>query len=772
MKSGFMGRIRAAYDVVVGKSAFAQAFLTGRDITGMDWNLGKMVRPYEQSAWINRAIQLKVDEITRVPLKFYDGESEFTDPTFLAWWRAPFLGQNRRPLALIDARKQLASWPDLGGEYFIVLGDDWLNPFASRSWKSLERPIIARPDRMRHVVTNGELMGWVFTDAAGHQHTLLPEQVIHSPLWNPYDDWRGLATVKVVLNAAEADYLAGVYVRNLMRNNGDQGVFVIAKNGVVSDEQREQIVASLREKRMKSLRGDFAPAFLTGDITVEDPKAQAPNADLNAGRLLSRHEIFLGLGVPPAMSDVKASYSIGADSDRFALITGTSMPLSSRVDAGLTLVASIMMGRVRAVNGLWEPSGPLLEAETDWDDHPVMQQVRRERVDTALKLWGTGMPMESANEYLDLGMQEFEGWDQGYLPFNVAPVAPVDATAPAKPADPIDAAEFDEDAADDEDPETAGDSQDDPDDEDPDVKTVRLLMLAKRRQAQTVARRQEQELDELRIFACACHGSPLVAAKDRDAARVALARKHLRSRLPSVKEFHSRISRELMTARIETLKKIDLHRGAIDAAASKKAVQKAAAADLVFNEANFRAGLLASLRKQAAITLETAGQQVYDEIGRDDPFKMASQDVLAYVRDRENKLSGVSDEVHQKIKDTLQEGIEAGDTADQLAGRVKGAFNEINAGRARTIASTETSAAFGAGRDKAMKDAGIEWKEWLTSGNANVRPAHAAAEGQIVRINEPYNVDGEPLMFPGDSAGSPGNVINCHCVSIPKAKGP
>ena len=68
-----------------------------------------------------------------------------------------------------------------------------------------------------------------------------------------------------------------------------------------------------------------------------------------------------------------------------------------------------------------------------------------------------------------------------------------------------------------------------------------------------------------------------------------------------------------------------------------------------------------------------------------------------------------------------------------------------------------------------MKEAGFEWKEWLTARDEKVREAHWAADGQIVRINEPFEVGGEALMWPGDLNGSPGNIINCRCTVNPAA---
>ena len=55
--------------------------------------------------------------------------------------------------------------------------------------------------------------------------------------------------------------------------------------------------------------------------------------------------------------------------------------------------------------------------------------------------------------------------------------------------------------------------------------------------------------------------------------------------------------------------------------------------------------------------------------------------------------------------------------------------------------------------------------------NANVRSAHLQAgldypPERAIPLDEAFIVGGEALMYPGDPAGSPGNVINCHCIQI------
>lgn len=43
------------------------------------------------------------------------------------------------------------------------------------------------------------------------------------------------------------------------------------------------------------------------------------------------------------------------------------------------------------------------------------------------------------------------------------------------------------------------------------------------------------------------------------------------------------------------------------------------------------------------------------------------------------------------------------------------------------------------------------------------RDDHAAAHGQEALLGGMFSVGGESLAYPGDPAGSPGNIINCLC---------
>lgn len=61
-------------------------------------------------------------------------------------------------------------------------------------------------------------------------------------------------------------------------------------------------------------------------------------------------------------------------------------------------------------------------------------------------------------------------------------------------------------------------------------------------------------------------------------------------------------------------------------------------------------------------------------------------------------------------------------------------------------------------------------KEWMTAIDGRERPAHRAADAQIVDFKERFLVGGEQLFHPGDPAGSAKNVVNCRCSTAPFPK--
>jgi SPP1 gp7 family putative phage head morphogenesis protein len=563
--------------------------------------------------------------------------------------------------------------------------------------------IIARPDRMAPILDGGKLLGWTFTDGSGRRHPLIPDQVISSRYWNPEDDWRGAAPLRTALMAAESDYASGRFWKSLAESNGDLGETVIAPNGI-DPAQVEQIKMSLRRKRAAAKRGKYEPMFLVGDLKTEAPHIQSPDAASAAQRLANRHEVFIALGVPPSFAEVTASYSIGSASDRYKLIEETCMPIAAKIAECIEVVSERLIGR-------------RVMAEFDFDDHSTMQQVRAERVAAGKSLHERGMPWAVISEYLDLGLKPFAGWDQAWLPMALVAV-----------------------------PETQDDKTQDPreegEEETPAVaavagleKLLRTAVAGARQGASTVAAKAPVPPDKL-------------------------WQKIMAGRAPYQRRVRVIVDRALFDARKEVLANL------AEAEQAQRAV-RSGAFDFLFDLGEFLKALVEPIFRVLTEAHAAAGAELLaDELGSKEPFTVDANGI-ARLAARKNFIKDAATGMWEATRDSLTEGLEAGESFAKLAERVRAKFNGFSKERSMMIAVTETGIAMESGRHDAMVQSGAEWKQWLTCEDDRVRLTHYQVNGKIVPMDEAWQVGGVAMMYPCDPNGSPSEIINCRCIHGP-----
>jgi len=394
---------------ITGKTAGWQNAIFGDIGEGSGEGSADLTKPYAKSAWVRSAIQFVAAPIAMRPLLITadrrGGDVVVEDPALTKFWEAPAraAGGKLNRQDLLEATVGLLK---LKGQAFWILDDTWETP------RGLKSPLIlARADSMHAVVDGGELIGWLWTDAGGTRNTLIPDQVIHLKFWNPYHDILGLAEWEGAMMAAESDYAAGTFARNLAKNNGDRGPYVVGKGGMFTDEQIKQVSAQIRMKRELGRRGDFRGAFIPADVEIKEPALNAVDSAYVTQRLENRKEVYAAFGVPPSFADPQASYSIGSASDRFRLIEDTCMPLAAKIADAMELVSARFLG-----------TGETIFVEFDWDSHSTMQQVRAERFTTATQAVDRGMPWRQAGEYFRLKLPRFPGDEVGRVPFNLTEI--------------------------------------------------------------------------------------------------------------------------------------------------------------------------------------------------------------------------------------------------------------------------------------------------------------------------------------------------------------
>ena len=148
-------------------------------------------------------------------------------------------------------------------------------------------------------------------------------------------------------------------------------------------------------------------------------------------------------------------------------------------------------------------------------------------------------------------------------------------------------------------------------------------------------------------------------------------------------------------------------------------------------------------------------------------------DYLAQVR---NRLVRIPEEVFDLIAHEVATGVNLGESIPQLRDRIDMVLSTTGSerwpNRATVVARTETIGALNAGRAEAFRAAGetdpdLELERvWLATEDHRTRSTHKAADGQRVALASPFIVGGAELMFPGDPAGPPQEVIQCRCTML------
>jgi len=136
------------------------------------------------------------------------------------------------------------------------------------------------------------------------------------------------------------------------------------------------------------------------------------------------------------------------------------------------------------------------------------------------------------------------------------------------------------------------------------------------------------------------------------------------------------------------------------------------------------------------------------------------------LKDAMNITQTTKDIIQKILTDAAITGIGIDDIVKEITD------NDFPEVRARRIARTETVAAANIAGDIIAKESGLEMnKEWLAILDQRTRPDHYAIHGTIIEQDLKFDVNGNPMRFPGDRGTDgidtpPGETINCRCVAV------
>ena len=125
--------------------------------------------------------------------------------------------------------------------------------------------------------------------------------------------------------------------------------------------------------------------------------------------------------------------------------------------------------------------------------------------------------------------------------------------------------------------------------------------------------------------------------------------------------------------------------------------------------------------------------------------------------------SSITGTVVDKVRKVIAEGEASAQSVTQIGRNIQ-KLSGLTRPQAARIARTETHSASMFAQDAYAESTGLNpIREWLTTLDGRERISHDVANGQQREVGEPFDIDGYDLMYPGDPAGPPEEIINCRC---------
>lgn len=360
---------------------------------------------YKVYTWVKKALSVIANNFAPLPVRVVDEEGEAIDEHPVS----------RLLMAVNDQMTPPALWERyivhkfLGGEaFFEVVEGSGGAPF--ELWPRRPNEVGLKPDVSEERALFPRVAQYLWPDEDGK---IEPEMMWHDKFYNPRNEWRGLAPIAAVRHGIVIDMFAQAWSKAFLRSGARPDYAYISGVPLTRTEKKE--LEFEIQQRFAGPGNNHKPIILDPDSDVKPLMFVPKDIEWLEQRKFSRDEVGAIFGVPDGiMGYGRETYD---NSDRLnanmkALWTITLLPLVERRDASLTHFFSKQRTDLE----------PGLKIQTDISGVGVLQEDDSPKIEKAKNLFSIGVPFNTIDDRLDLGIGEIPGGDVGYLPGNLLPI--------------------------------------------------------------------------------------------------------------------------------------------------------------------------------------------------------------------------------------------------------------------------------------------------------------------------------------------------------------
>ena len=360
-----------------------------------DFNQEAAIREgYKASAWVYACVKKRADAVASVPLvvevKTADG-----------WQAAPahplqrLLDEPNPDMDIGEVMRLMVTHLDLCGNAYLLKTRASGPPL--ELWPMLPTEVAPIPGTERLV------------DYYQHKNRpaerIAAQDVFHATYCNPESLYLGMSPLQAAGRGVDVDNAAAAWQKISMTNRGvPDGIFNF--DDELTEEQYEAAKAAVASQYSEGRKN-----WVLSRVKYQQMSLTPIEMDFIATRQNAMQQICAVYGTPSEMiSGMGDANRASSDTVRRTFWIDTITPLLQELQSTLNLSLAREFGRAGQ-----------LRIRFDTSAVPALQEDYSAKVANAKALWSMGVPFDVISDKLDLGIEEIEGGDMGYLPSGVIP---------------------------------------------------------------------------------------------------------------------------------------------------------------------------------------------------------------------------------------------------------------------------------------------------------------------------------------------------------------
>ena len=354
---------------------------------------------YKAVPWVYASVKKRADAVASVPLvveELVNGEWE-AKPTH------PLQQLLNNPNPHMDTgeiMRLFVTHLDLSGNgLWLKIRAGQLNA-PMELWPLLPGYITATPGREKLIAK--------YTYSLNAKQEYLGEDVVHAAYTNPDSLIWGMSPLQAAAKGVDVDNEAANWQKISMQNRGvPDGIFSF--DGDLTSDQYQQ--AKKRVNEQHSGAGNSRAPWVLSKAKYQQMSMTPAELDFMGSREFTMKQIAAVYGVPSEMiNGIGDANRASGENVRKTFWLDTIVPLLGEISSSLNLNLVPDFGDIRT-----------LRVRYDISNVPALQENYTDKVTNAKTLWSMGVPFNQLNKKLELGFDDIDGGDIGYIPSGVFP---------------------------------------------------------------------------------------------------------------------------------------------------------------------------------------------------------------------------------------------------------------------------------------------------------------------------------------------------------------